>query len=100
MAGPQDHEYGPSDDKQYHHRTIETRSISAVVGDVWFALSAGYQPMTDMVVYFNGKQAPIEIPSIDADTRLVWPVPDGCESISWEYYCKGPSSSAVIYGKR
>ncbi|WP_370949860.1 glycoside hydrolase family 25 protein [Amycolatopsis sp. cg5] len=100
MAGPLDHEYPGSDERQFHHRTIETRGISAVVGDVWFAVSAGYHDMKDVNVFFNGVQEPIHFDAIPADTRSVWQVPDGCESISWEYECAGPSSSVVIYGKR
>lgn len=98
--GPQDHEYPASDETQYHHRTIETRSKSAVVGDVWFAISSGYQPIYDLHVFFNGVQAPISMAALGKDTRAVWPVPDGCESISWEYNCAGPSSSVVVYGPR
>ncbi|MFD8499857.1 hypothetical protein [Amycolatopsis sp. NPDC059657] len=100
LAGPLDHAYEPSDERQYHHRTIETRSISSVVGDVWFSVSAGYADMDDVFLFFNGVQAPIHLPKIPKDTRQVWAVPDGCGSISWEYHCTGPSSSAVIYGNR
>lgn len=98
--GPQDHEYPAQSDRQYHHRTIETRSKSAVVGDVFFAISSGYHPMNDVNVFFNGVAAPIHIDQIDADSRQYWVVPDGCESISWEYNCAGPSGSNLVYGPR
>jgi hypothetical protein len=100
MPGPQDHEYPPSGDRQFHHRTIETRKTSQIVGDVWFALSSGYQDLADLHLYFNHEQAPIVLASVPKDTRKWWPVPDGCESISWDYVCAGPSSSSLVYGPR
>ncbi|WP_051790990.1 N-acetylmuramoyl-L-alanine amidase [Amycolatopsis jejuensis] len=95
-----DHEYQPSQDRQYHHRTIETRSRSQVVGDAWFSLSAGYQDITDLHLYFNHALAPIVIDRVPKDTRRWFAVPDGCESISWDYVCTGPSSSNLVYGPR
>lgn len=95
-----DHEYAPSSVRQYHHRTIETRSISQVAGDAWFAVSSGYQDMTDFHLYFIGVESPIVIPTITKDTRKWWSIPDGCAGISWDYLCSGPSGSNLVYGPR
>jgi len=92
--------FPPSTARQYHHLTVETRSKSAVVGDLWFAVSSGYQDMTDFHLYFNHVEAPIVVPTITKDTRKWWPVPDGCESISWDYVCTGPSGAAVTISAR
>jgi hypothetical protein len=67
---------------------------------VWFSLSAGYQDITDLHLYLNHAHSPIVIDRVPKDTRRWWQVPDGCESISWDYTCTGPSSSNLVYGSR
>lgn len=83
--------------RQWHHRTIETAKKSQVVNEVWFSLSSGYNDITDLNVYLNGVQAPIHLDKVAANTRAWWAVPDGCESISWDYVCQGPSASNLVY---
>lgn len=84
---------------QYHHMPIETRAISQVVGDVWFSISSGYHPMTQVTVFFNGFSQ-VNLARVEADDRQWWPVPNGCESISWQYECRGPSGACLVTGRR
>jgi hypothetical protein len=96
-----DHEYPASADRQFHHRAIQTSVDSAVVmGGVWFELSAGYHDITDLNLYFNKFQAPIHMDKITKDQPYQWKVPEGCDSISFDYICTGPSSSLMIYGSK
>jgi hypothetical protein len=96
-----DHEYPPASGKQFHHRAIQTSVDSAVViGGTWFELSAGYADLVDVNVYFNKFQAPIHLDRIAKDQPYQWRVPEGCDSISFDYECAGPSSSLMIYGTK
>jgi len=96
-----DHEYPASDVRQFHHRAIQTAVDSAVViGGVWFELSSGYHDLEDVNVYFNKYQAPIHMDRITKDQPYQWKVPEGCDSISFDYLCTGPSSSLMIYGSK
>lgn len=96
-----DHEYPASSSRQFHHRAIQTAGDSAVVmGGVWFELSSGYQDITDLNVFFNKYKAPIHLDKITKDQPYQWAVPEGCDSISFDYVCAGPSSSLVIYGSK
>jgi len=96
-----DHEYPAASGRQFHHRAIQTAVDSAVVfGGTWFELSSGYQDITDVTVYFNHYQAPIRLDRIPKDQPMQWRVPEGCDSVSFDYVCAGPSSSLMIYGTK
>lgn len=96
-----DHEYPASTERQFHHRAIQTAVDSAVViGGVWFELSAGYHDLEDVNVYFNKYTAPIHMDKITKDQPYQWKVPEGCDSISFDFICRGPSSSLMIYGSK
>jgi GH25 family lysozyme M1 (1,4-beta-N-acetylmuramidase) len=98
MSGMAPESYAPAGTgRQYHHRTIEVGSKSQVINEVWFSLSSGYNDIADLHVYLNGVQAPIHLDKVAANTRAWWPVPDGCESISWDYVCPGPTASNLVY---
>lgn len=98
MSGMAPESYAPGGAaRQYRHRTIETAKKSQVVDEVWFSLSSGYNDITDLNVYLNGVHAPIHLDALAANTRAWWQVPDGCESISWDYVCAGPTASNLVY---
>jgi GH25 family lysozyme M1 (1,4-beta-N-acetylmuramidase) len=102
--GPQTIAFGPGNKdasgksiRQWHHATIETNKVSQIVGVVWFAVSSGYNNITDFNLYFNGAAEPIHVDTLLKDQRYPWTVPDGCQSISWDYLCDGPSSACLIF---
>lgn len=84
---------------QYHHIPVETRSVSSVVGDVWFSISSGYSAMTRVTIFFNGFTK-IDLDKIEPNVRRWWPVPNGCESISWQYDCPSASGACLTTGRR